>query len=90
MCDERASGAWWGRGYGPWMRPGPWMMYGPWTRHSMRGGFGFGRCPCCGREIKPLSKAEKIERLEAFKKRMEEKLSKIDEKIEKLKKEKEE
>jgi hypothetical protein len=38
-------------------------------------------------EIRPLSKAEKIEGFEAFKKRLEEKLVEIDEKIEKLEKE---
>lgn len=85
MCGETESGPMWGRGYGYRMEPGPWM-YEPWMRHGMWGGF-HGRCPCCGREIKPLTKAEKIERLEAYKKRLEEKLGEINDKIEKLKKE---
>jgi hypothetical protein len=89
VCGERECGPWAGR-YGPWM----WYGYGPWggehglwMRHRRWGRYGPGRCPCCGREIKPPTKEEKIERMEAFKKRLEEKLSKINEMIEELKKE---
>jgi hypothetical protein len=86
VCGEREYGPWAGR-CGPWM----WQGYGPWMRHGYRPwgvyGPGPGRCPCCGREMKPPTKQEKIERMEAFKKRLEEKLSKINEMIEKLKKE---
>ncbi len=91
MCEEKESSHWAGREHGSWMGPGPWM-YGPWTyepwmRHGMWGGFNPKVCPCCGKEIQPPTKAERIERLEAFKNRLEKRLSRINEKLEELKKE---
>jgi hypothetical protein len=86
MCEEKEHSPWAGREYGPWMGPIPWM-YGPWMRHGMWKGSGPRICPCCGREIQPPTTAERIERLEAYKKRLEERLSRINEKIEELKKE---
>ena len=56
-------------------------------KHDMCCDSGPRSCPCCGREIKPLTKEEKIERMEAFKKRLEQKISKINGKIEEMKKE---
>ena len=63
------------------MRHGPWMGYGP------REAAWSCRCPCCGREFTQPSREEKIGRLEAHKKRLEEKLSRINEALEQLKKE---
>ena len=88
MCEERESDPWAGRMYEHWGGGyGPWMKHGLWMKHDMCGDSGPRRCPCCGREIKPPTKEEKIERLEAFKRGLEEKISKINEKIEDMKKE---
>lgn len=62
------------------------MGFGPWMRHHMWETEPV-VCPCCGRILKPLTKTEKLEEVEAYKKRLEEKLVKANETIEKLKKE---
>jgi hypothetical protein len=77
---EEEDRPWFGRGCSPRMGFGPWKRNSMWESEPTV-------CPCCGRITKPMTKTEKLEEVEAYKRKLEEKLVKANVTIEKLKKE---